>query len=72
MPAMYGERENPGYIKTEDEAIEYARAVDRDYSSLVWLVLFKINNIYINPNVNIKSRNEVTMKMHVFKRIKRI
>jgi hypothetical protein len=62
MPAVYGEREIPGYIKTEDEAIEYARSVDREYKSMVWLVLSMKENIHIDSDGSIKYRKEVTME----------
>jgi len=61
MPAVYGERAIPGYVKTEDEAIEYAREVAREYKSMVWLILSRKENIHIYPNGSIRSRNEVTM-----------
>jgi len=61
MPAVYGERAIPGYLKTEDEAIDYAREVAREYKSMVWLVLSRKENIHIYPDGSIKSRNEVTM-----------
>ena len=60
MPAVYGERAIPGYLKTEDEAIDYAREVAREYKSMVWLVLSRKENIHIYPDGSIKSRNEVT------------
>jgi len=62
MPAVYCEREMPGYIKTEKEAIEYAVGVAKEYCSIVWLVLSKKENIHIDKNGNVKSRNEVTME----------
>jgi len=62
MPAMYGEREIPEYIKTEDEAIEYALSVAIEYKAMVWLVLSRKENIHIYPDGIIKSRNEVTME----------
>lgn len=62
MPAVYGKREIPGYIKTEDEAIEYARSVAREYKSMVWLVLSRKENIHIDSDGSIKYRNEVTME----------
>ena len=60
MPAVYGEREIPGYIKSEEEAIDYAREVAREYKSMVWLVLSRKENIHIYPDGCIRSRNEVT------------
>jgi hypothetical protein len=60
MPAVYCEREIPGYIKTEEEAIEYALSVAKEYSSMVWLVLSRKENIHIDKNGNVKSRNEIT------------
>ena len=62
MPAMYGDREIPEYIKSEDEAIEYAREVAREYKSMVWLVLSRKENIHIYPDGSIRSRNKVTME----------
>ena len=38
ISSVYDEGDIPGYIKTEDETIEYAREVTRDYKSMVWLV----------------------------------
>ena len=62
MPAVYGERDIPGYIKTEDEAIEYAVGVAKELKSMVWLVLSRKKNLHIYLDGNIKSRNEVTME----------
>jgi hypothetical protein len=62
MPAVYCEREMPGYIKTEEEAIEYALSVAKEYCSMVWLVLSRKENIHIDKDGNVKSRNEVTME----------
>ena len=62
MPAVYGEREIPGYIKTEDEAIEYAREVAREYKSMVWLVLSRKENIHIYLDGSVRSRNEVKIE----------
>jgi len=62
MPTVYGEREIPQYTKTEDEAIEYARSVAKEYNSMVWLVLSRKENIHIYPDGSIRSRNEVTME----------
>ena len=61
MPAVYGEREIPGYIKTQDEAIDYAREVAKELKSMVWLVLSRKENIHIYPDGSVRSRNEVTM-----------
>jgi hypothetical protein len=60
MPAVYCEREIPGYIKTEEEAIEYAVSVAKECSSMVWLVLSRKENIHIDKDGNVKSRNEIT------------
>jgi hypothetical protein len=60
MPAVYSEREIPGYIKTEEEAIEYAVGVAKEYCSIVWLVLSKKENIHIDKNGNVKSKYEIT------------
>ena len=62
MPSVYGERDISGYIKTEDEDLEYAREVAREYKSMVWLVLSRKENIHIYPDGSIRSRNEVTME----------
>ena len=61
MPAVYGERNIPGYIKTEDEAIKYASSVAIEYKSMIWLVLSRKVNIHIDENGDIKSRNGVTL-----------
>jgi len=61
MPAVYGEREIPGYVKTEEEAIEYAVGVAKEYSSIVWLVLSRKENIHIDKDGNVKSRNVETI-----------
>jgi hypothetical protein len=61
MPAVYGERDIPGYIKTEDEAIEYAKEVARELKFMVWLVLSRRENIHIDRDGTIKSRNEETI-----------
>ncbi len=60
MPAVYGEREMPGYIKTEKEAIEYAVGVAKEYSSMVWLVLSRKENVHIDKDGTIKSKYEIT------------
>ncbi len=57
MPAVYGERDIPGNIKTEDEAIEYAVGVAKEYKSMVWLVLSRKENIHVDSDGNIISRN---------------
>ena len=61
MPAVYGEREIPGNIKTEEEAIEYAKSVARKLKLMVWLVLSRKENLRIDADGSIKSRNEVTL-----------
>ena len=60
IPAVYGGRDIPGYIKDEEEAIEYACSVAKEYKSMVWLILSRKENIHIDEDGNIKSRNEVT------------
>ncbi len=60
MPAFYGERNIPGYIKTEDEAIEYAKAYARDKKLMLWLVMSRKENKHIDRDGTIKSRNEET------------
>jgi len=61
MPAVYGEREIPGNIKTEEEAIEYAKSVAGKLKLMVWLVLSRKENLRIDADGSIKSRNEVTL-----------
>lgn len=62
MPAVYGDREIPGYIKTEDEAIDYAKSYAKDKKLMIWLVLSRRENIHIDKDGSIESRNEVTME----------
>lgn len=38
MPVVNGKREIPGYIKNEDEAMEYASSDDREHKYMVWLI----------------------------------
>ena len=61
IPAVYGERDIPDNIKTEDEAIEYAVGVAKELKSMIWLVLSRKVNIHIDENGDIKSRNEATL-----------
>jgi hypothetical protein len=61
MPAVYGERNIPGYIKTEDEAIEYAKSYARKKNLMLWLVLSRKENIHIDRDGTIKSRNVETI-----------
>ncbi len=58
MPDDYGERDIPGYIKTEEESIEYAVGVAKELKSMAWLVLSRKVNNRIGEDGNIKSRNE--------------
>ena len=60
MPAVYGEREIPGYIKTEQEAIDYAKSFAREKKLMLWLVLSRKVNYHIDAGGNIKSMYEVT------------
>ncbi len=62
MPAVYGERKIPSSINTEEEAIAYAQAVAREYSSMVWLVLSRKINIHIAGDGSIRSKNVVTLE----------
>ncbi len=61
MPAVYGERDIPGNIKTEDEAIEYAKSYASEKKLMLWLVLSKKENIHIDSDGNIISRNVETI-----------
>ncbi len=61
MATVYGEREIPGSNKTEDEAIEYAVGVAKESKSIFWLVLPREENIHIDSDGTIKSRNEETI-----------
>ncbi len=56
MATVYGERDIPGNIKTEDEAIEYAVGVAKEYKSMVWLVLFKEEKVYITEDGEIGGK----------------
>ncbi len=58
---MYGERDIPGYIKTQDEAIVYAKSYAREKKLMLWLVLSRKENIHIDRDGTIKSRNEETI-----------
>ncbi len=61
MPAVYGERDIPRNIKTEDEAIEYAVGVAKEYKRMLWLVLSRRENIHVDSDGNIISRNVETI-----------
>ncbi len=61
MPAVYGERDIPRNIKTEDEAIEYAKSYASEKKLMLWLVLSKKENIHIDSDGNIISRNVETI-----------
>ncbi len=57
MPTIYGERDIPGNIRTEEEAIEYAVGVAKELKRMVWLVLSRKENIHVDSDGNIISRN---------------
>ncbi len=61
MSAVYGEKDIPGNIKTEDEASEYAAGVVKELKKIVWLVLSRRVNYHIDKDRNIKSRNIETI-----------
>ena len=60
MPAVYGEREIPGYIKNEGEAIEYAKSYAKENQKMLWLVLSRRENIHIGAYGEVMARYEVT------------
>ena len=60
IPAVYGEREIPSYIKTEDEAIEYAKSYAKENQKMLWLVLSRRENIHIGAYGEVMARYEVT------------
>ena len=62
MPAVHCERAIPGFIKTEDEAIDYAKSFAREKKMMLWLVLSRRVNYHIDAGGSIRSRNEVTME----------
>lgn len=61
IPTVYGERGIPGYIKTEEEAIDYAVGVAKELKRMLWLVLSRRENIHIDQDGSIKSRNIETV-----------
>ncbi len=62
VPAILGERDIPGCIKTEEEAIEYAKEVAKNLGLMFWLVLSRKDNVDIAENGSIRSRNEVAIE----------
>ena len=66
---MYGERGIPGYIKTEDEAIEYTN-VHLLWSISLWSDWFyPEGNIYIYPDGSIEFRDDITKRKKILFRI---
>jgi transcriptional regulator with XRE-family HTH domain len=63
MPAVYDERDIPGYIKTEEEAVKYAKSYARENKLMLWLVLSRKENIHIDKDGIIKSRNIETVDL---------
>ena len=60
MPAVYGEREIPEEIQTEEEVIQYACDKAKELKCMLWLVLSRKENIHISKGGQIISRNTVT------------
>jgi len=61
IPAVFGAKDMPGNIRTEEEAIYYTVGVAKELKSMVWLVLSR-KNIHVDSDGNIKLRNKVTKK----------
>jgi len=62
MPALYCERDIPGYIKTEDEAIEYECSVAKKSISLWSGCFYPGGNTHIDQDRSIVPWGDITKK----------
>lgn len=57
MPTIYLSYDLPGNIKTENEAINYASAIAKEKSNLVWLRLDRRTTVFINELGEVTGRH---------------
>ncbi len=60
MASVYGHCNIPAEIQSEEEAIKYACEKAKELKCMLWLVLSRKENIHINNEGQIISRNVVT------------
>ena len=61
MAAMYGMLDIPEGIQSEEEVIKYACDKAKELKCMLWLVLSRKENIQINKEGEVLSRNEFTI-----------